>query len=132
MMKRPAPILVAVLILLNTGCGHDGDVWKVLPTELPSCVVDIALGKTMEPLQSVPEYVLGCENQEETTFYFASGCCDLLNMVLDEQCNYICAPDGGFSGNGDTKCMDYFSTVDCMLIWCRDEEICRYARHDDR
>jgi hypothetical protein len=120
--------LLAVLLGMVSGCDHDGDVWKVLPSELPHCVVDIAFQRTEEPLHVIPEYILRCSNQDETTFYFSAGCCDHLNMVLDEQCNYICAPDGGFSGSGDTKCMDYFHTVDCELIWCRDEEICGYAQ----
>jgi hypothetical protein len=120
-------VLLVVLFGTTNGCGHDGDVWKVLPSELPSCVVDIAMLKTEEPLHVFPEYIWRCSNQDETTFYFSAGGNDFLNMVLDEQCNYICAPDGGFSGSGDGRCKDYFYTVDCELIWCRDEDICKYA-----
>jgi hypothetical protein len=37
-------------------------------------------------------------------YYAGSGCCDQLNAVYDAEGEYVCAPDGGFTGRGDGRC----------------------------
>ena len=45
-------------------------------------------------------------------------CCDQFNTVYDEQCNAICAPSGGITGNGDGKCPDFSVTATHVkLVW---------------
>jgi hypothetical protein len=51
-------------------------------------------------------------------YYITPACCDLYGTVLDEQCEAICAPDGGFTGRGDGKCPDFFDKAkDAHQIW---------------
>ena len=51
-------------------------------------------------------------------FYFSSNCCDQYNVVVDEKCNYICAPSGGTTGKGDGKCSDFLTMAQYIkLIW---------------
>lgn len=44
------------------------------------------------------------------TVYFkpVTKCCDQMSTVLDENGDYLCSPDGGFTGRGDGKCADFF------------------------
>lgn len=38
--------------------------------------------------------------------------------MLDASCNVICAPGGGFTGQGDGKCPDFFDVaVKKQVIW---------------
>lgn len=37
-------------------------------------------------------------------YYVRSPCCDLHNHLYDSDGNYLCAPEGGFTGRGDGKC----------------------------
>jgi hypothetical protein len=37
-------------------------------------------------------------------YYAVSGCCDQLNPLYDAEGEYVCAPDGGFTGRGDGRC----------------------------
>ncbi len=30
----------------------------------------------------------------------------MFGLLYDSECNLICAPDGGFTGNGDGRCPD--------------------------
>ena len=30
-----------------------------------------------------------------------------MSVLLDDQCNIICNPDGGFNGGGNGKCIDF-------------------------
>jgi YHS domain-containing protein len=58
----------------------------------------------------------------QTVYYFtAAGCCDKGSSLYDDDCNYICMPDGGFSGGGDGQCTDFFANrSDDELIWKND------------
>lgn len=37
-------------------------------------------------------------------YYVRSPCCDLHNHLYDSAGDYLCAPDGGFTGRGDGRC----------------------------
>ena len=37
-------------------------------------------------------------------YYAGSECCDQLNALYDAEGEYVCAPDGGFTGRGDGRC----------------------------
>jgi hypothetical protein len=54
-------------------------------------------------------------------YYIPAKCCDFSSELYDGDCNLICAPDGGFVGNGDGQCSDFFSRrSDERLIWTDD------------
>ena len=42
---------------------------------------------------------------------------DYDNLLFDDNCNYICAPSGGFSGAGDGKCRRDLVTSNGEDIW---------------
>ncbi len=54
----------------------------------------------------------------QTVFYFPPQCCDIPSMLLDTKQKRICSPDGGFAGNGDGQCADFFTArTEEKLIW---------------
>ena len=53
-----------------------------------------------------------------TVYYIVAPCCDQLNILYDENGKQICAPDGGYSGQGDGHCPDFFQEKkNEKLIW---------------
>jgi hypothetical protein len=45
-------------------------------------------------------------------------CCDFYNEVYDANCNFLGAPDGGFTGKGDGKIPDFFAEAkNEKLVW---------------
>ncbi len=40
-------------------------------------------------------------------YLFLGGCCDMYNILVDNNCNIICAPSGGVHGGGDGRCPDF-------------------------
>jgi hypothetical protein len=56
-----------------------------------------SLDKRNEPLV---RYVV----QGNVYYFLRSPCCDMPNYLYDELGNYVCAPNGGFTGQGDGKC----------------------------
>ena len=77
----------------------------------------------IDSLKKVPRYNPPAEVNEYTyngkrAFLFSSDCCDNYNVLLDENCNYLCAPSGGFTGKGDMKCTDFTEKAKLVkLIW---------------
>lgn len=69
-----------------------------------------------------PESLTKCEYNDQTVYFIASGCCDFLDPLMDENGIQICAPSGGITGRGDGKCTDYFETrSNCELVWEKTE-----------
>ncbi|MBK8847742.1 MAG: hypothetical protein IPO27_14850 [Bacteroidetes bacterium] len=66
------------------------------------------------PPVSIYQY---CYNGKKV-FYVTSYCCDIPSELLDDNCNTLCYPDGGITGNGDGKCTDFFDKrSDEHLVW---------------
>ncbi len=72
------------------------------------------LAQVTDPVLAVNEY----EWNGATYYYFTMDCCDQFNQVYDDQCNYVCAPDGGFAGTGDGQCLTFFDeAVAGSQVW---------------
>jgi hypothetical protein len=85
---------------------------------IPACIAaKIDSLKTADkgnPAYSVYRYTYNGKN----VYYFPSQCCDRFSDLLDENCQVICHPDGGFTGKGDGNCADFFTTrKDELLVW---------------
>ncbi len=71
---------------------------------LPGCILT-----KIEELKSKNDnsaFVYQYTNHGQIVYLISPGCCDMFEELYDEECNYICAPSGGFTGKGDGKCRD--------------------------
>ena len=86
--------------------------------DIPSCIQRKIDQIKQEPKYNPPAEVHEYSYNGKRVFYFTSNCCDQYNVVYDEQCNYLCAPDGGFTGKGDGKCKDFQTNAkEVRLVW---------------
>ena len=102
MKKKQVCIIVSLIFcaILISGCVQNFDWLEDLKTE----------GKATS--------IQKCTYQEETVYYITSPCCDQYNFLYDKNGNKICAPDGGFTGQGDGQCSDFFTQKNsCEIIW---------------
>lgn len=86
--------------------------------EIPLCIKskidEIAAGEVWNP----PAKIYCYSYSGQTVYYFPSRCCDIPSLLYDEDCNVICSPDGGYTGEGDGQCPDFFDTrTNGELIW---------------
>jgi hypothetical protein len=88
-----------------------------LSKNVPSCVEKKIRAALDEPVQNPPLEVWEWKAAGSTYYYFTAPCCDQFNMLYDASCNYVCAPDGGFTGRGDGKCPEFESEPEKTLIW---------------
>lgn len=84
---------------------------------VPNCVEHKIKKILDEPVWNPPAKVWKWEVDGDTYFYFTSDCCDQFNILYDDKCNVVCAPDGGYSGGGDGNCPQFQGEVIKTLIW---------------
>jgi len=89
-------------------------------------VVPKCIQTKIDSLKKVPRFNPPAEVNEynyngKRAFLFSSDCCDNYNVLLDENCNYICAPSGGFTGKGDMKCTDFTEKAKLVKVVWKDE-----------
>lgn len=87
-----------------------------LPDGTPRCIRDEIGQLSKAGKQNPPAEVWKWQVGDKTYYYFNAPCCDQYSRLVDESCNFVCAPDGGFTGKGDGKCPD-LSNAAKTLVW---------------
>lgn len=85
---------------------------------LPSCVQQKIDSIKKQPKWNPPAEVNEYTYQGKTVYLFSAPCCDQYTTLYDIDCNYLCAPGGGFTGKGDGKCADFnTAATHVRLVW---------------
>ncbi len=85
-----------------------------LPTCMKNKIDSFKLKEAHEKPQRVVEYTY----KGKKVYYVVMPCCDFFNEVYDDKCNFLGAPDGGFTGKGDGKIPDFFTEAkNEKLVW---------------
>lgn len=105
--------LISALLALTGACSKED-----VPRGTPECIEQKINEIAKDGVWNPPAKVYSYQYHGKTVFFIPQRCCDFPSQLYDEGCNLICAPDGGFSGGGDSKCPDFFSTrTGELLIW---------------
>ena len=76
-----------------------------VPKGTPKCLKKKIRQENDKCLDKVFEYTY----QGEVVYLFVpANCPDALYNLYNENCDLICSPSGGISGNGDGKCADFY------------------------
>lgn len=78
---------------------------------VPNCITEKINAILKKQKGSGPGFVNEYIYENKRVFHFAPYCCDAYGEVVDENCNFICAPDGGITGKGDGRCVYFFQTA---------------------
>jgi hypothetical protein len=106
-------VLISGLLLFSQQCGKE-EIPKGTPECIERTIIEIAKDGVWNPPAKVYSYYY----EGKKVFFVPQRCCDFPSELYDENCNIICQPDGGFSGSGDGKCPDFFTTrAGEILIW---------------
>ena len=102
-----------LLSLLLTGCTKND-----VPKGTPDCITDRITQLESLSVSNPPAKIWQYTYNRQTVYYIPPKCCDIPSVLLNENCNTICSPDGGITGGGDGKCPDFFKTrTNEKLIW---------------
>ena len=84
---------------------------------IPACIQLKIDSIKNEPKWNPPAEVNEYTYNGKTVYLFSSNCCDQYNILVDENCHYLCAPSGGITGSGDRKCTDFNNATHVRLVW---------------
>lgn len=112
---KSLPICLSLLCLIVIiSCNKKSSI----TTEIPACIEAKIEEFKQQPVQNPPVEIWKWETKGgENYYYITSPCCDQYNYIHDENCNEICAPDGGITGDGDGNCPDFEENVVQTLVW---------------
>jgi hypothetical protein len=102
-MKRSF-ILFAIVVLIF-GCENE----KVL-RGTPECIENMINEMAADQVWNPPAKVYSYTYNGSTVYFIPQRCCDIPSSLMDDNCNYICSPDGGIGGGGNGECDDFFET----------------------
>lgn len=108
-MKYNYSILLIIAILLMVSCKKNQ-----AEKNIPVCIEKII---NEQNSFDKPRSIWRWEVDGKTYYYLLAQCCDQFNVLLDESCQNICAPDGGITGQGSGDCPTFKGTIKKTLIW---------------
>ncbi|MBI9041575.1 hypothetical protein [Lutibacter sp.] len=100
------------LITVLTGCPTD-ETSEEIPVCIKNKIAEILTTEVTNP----PTKIWKWEVDAKTYFYITSDCCDQYNYLYTNKCELVCAPDGGFTGNGDGNCPSFKGEIKKTMVW---------------
>jgi len=101
-------ILISCIAVLSS-CSK-----KLGPSCIQQKIAEIKAQAKWNPPAEINEY----EYNGRRVFLLTADCCDQFITIVDDSCNYICAPSGGITGSGDGKCRDFYQKAKHIrLVW---------------
>ncbi len=109
-MKKLAFVSGILLFLIGlTSCSKPD-----VPPGTPPCIKDKINLEKDKCLDKMFKY----KYKGKTVYLFTSDCPDFYQELYDKDCILICFPSGGFSGNGDGRCKDFYTeATNEEIIW---------------
>ncbi len=109
-MTRRLTILV-LAITLGVAC-------KTGIEPVPAWVTALVEQLENEPAANPPAFLARYDYGGRMVYYLPARCCDIASNLYDASGVVICHPDGGFTGNGDGRCPDFFARrTNESIVW---------------
>jgi len=106
-------LLVCASWLMFFTCKKDIEL-KDIPSCVKSRIDSLAAEAPWNPRAEVWKY----NYNGQTVYYIPPHCCDYPSLLIDENCNLICYPEGGIVGGGYGQCIDFMEKrKDGVRIW---------------
>jgi hypothetical protein len=105
-------LIFAILVIAGAGCSPSAQ------PETPPWVDQLIRKYQSEPVGNPPQSFWRYDYNGQTVYYIPPQCCDQYSLLLDANGMEICAPDGGFTGQGDSRCPDFVAKrTNEELVW---------------
>ena len=107
-MRNISKIVILVVLCLSiSSCKKES-----------ACIEEKIKSIKSENVWNPPAKIWSYKYNGQIVYFIPQRCCDIPSVLLDENCNPICSPDGGFTGKGDGRCSDFFDKrTNKKLIW---------------
>lgn len=106
--------LLLISFALIVGCSVNNSV----EVENPEWLTELIQKLETEPVANPPAFIARYGYKGQLVYYLPPRCCDVPSTLYDGNGNIICHPDGGISGMGDGRCVDFFGErKNERIIW---------------
>lgn len=86
--------------------------------ELPDCLRKVIQIMSEDLYEGTPQSVTQFNYRGQKVYYLVASCCDKFNIVYDSTCTVLGFPDGGITGKGDGKMLNFEKeATDGKVIW---------------
>jgi hypothetical protein len=110
-MKIIFPMVIAIMLVL-AGCQ------AATPPANPAWVDQLIQHFESNSVTNPPLSIWRYDYKGQTVYFVPAQCCDMYSILYDVNGSVLCAPDGGFTGDGDGKCPDFFDErSNGQLVW---------------
>jgi hypothetical protein len=101
------PLMAILAIACDDGPG----------SRIPECMDQKIAALKHQPVRNpAASITMITTTKGEIYFYVPPYCCDFYGELYDDQCNLVCYPDGGLSGQGNGICPEYLILKE-EVIW---------------
>ena len=90
-------------------------------TGVPTCIQKKIDSIKQQPVWNPPAEIDEYLYAGKKVYLISARCCDFYSIAVDGNCNYVCAPSGGFTGKGDRKCIDFADKAKLVRVVWKDE-----------
>jgi len=80
------------------------------PSQTPAWLTTLIQSLESAPSANPPAFIARYEYRGQVVYYLPAPCCDVLSNLYAVDGTILCHPDGGFTGTGDGRCQDFFTT----------------------
>ena len=113
---KPLGLIIAMTWLIAAGCA--GPTQPDNPTGNPTWVDDLVKQFQSAPVGNPSQSIWRYEYHGQVVYFVPAQCCDMASILYDANGKVICNPDGGITGRGDLRCVDFKSQrTQGKLIW---------------
>lgn len=89
--------------------------------EIPVCIQQKIDSIKKLPVWNPPASIELYEYNQQKIYVVSADCCDFFTTAYDQNCSYVCAPSGGFTGKGDGLCKDFNSNAKLIKVIWKDD-----------
>lgn len=93
----------------------------VVKDSTPVCILKRIEEIKKQPVWSPPAEISEYGYNGQTVYLITADCCDQFIMLVNKECQVLCAPAGGFTGRGDEGCPDFFQRAKLLRVVWKDE-----------
>lgn len=113
-MKRLLQLLL-ISVLLSAACGVES---PLAPQRVPGWLTSLIHEQEAAPVASPSALIARYEYRGQIVYYLPPRCCDIGGNLYQMDGTILCHPGGGFDGNGDGRCPDFFAArKNEQIIW---------------
>lgn len=85
---------------------------------MPGCLQEIIKTMSEDQYEGMPLSITQFNYQGQKVYYMVAPCCDKFNIVYDSACTILGYPDGGLTGRGDGKMLNFEKeATGAKVIW---------------